>query len=205
MGCLGGGGISGSGRGDGHRDGRPTPAASVEGLSSATSTNSTASTSASIFNSGCSYSSGGGISGEACVQQSWLEQKPGAYYVENQVTTSAIANSGDITALTGYYYWGNGDVYTRVGWSPSAQISEGSPTTYTLSAAADGFAASVSETQYPATLNPYFPNGQGQSAFGSLWNGNVSGAYVSANSVAIVHLGAGATGDCSVGIGMSDG
>lgn len=96
---------------------------------------------ADVFNSACTTTSGtvdgyAGIQGTACLQQSYLETQPGAYYLNNQVTSTGDSEFGGYIALTklsGSYCWcDNGYTYTRVGWSPSATVSVGNPTTYTL-------------------------------------------------------------------------
>ncbi|MGD0683987.1 MAG: hypothetical protein ABSA03_02615 [Streptosporangiaceae bacterium] len=169
-----------------------------------------------IFNSACTTTYGGApyniIWGQACLQQSYLESKPGAYYLNNQVETSGSSGyesgvylSEPLVLLYGNYCWcGNGYTYTRVGWSPSHTYNEGSPTTYTLSAAYDGLGASVSETQYPATLTPIYPSGVNEPAFGSEWQGsNENGIVDDANSVAIVHEGPGAPGPARVVVGIT--
>jgi hypothetical protein len=164
---------------------------------------------ADVFNSVCATAAGGAydaVQGSACLQQSYLETKPGKYYLENQITTTGFDDlgGGGLTALEGNYCWcNNGYTYTRVGWSPSSTISEGSPTTYTLTASGAGFSGSVQETQYPQTLSPLFPSGLGQPAFGSEWRGNVDINDISANSVAIVHEGPGAPGPATVVVWFS--
>lgn len=166
-----------------------------------------------IFNSVCTTTSGSfngyrGIHGTACLQQSYLETKPGAYYLNNQVTSTGYTEFGgyiNLTKLSGSYCWcNNGYIYTRVGWSPSGTVSVGSPTTYTLSASGAGFGVSVQETQYPESLSPLFPSGISQPAFGSQWNGsNNNYTYDAANSVAIVHEGPGAPGPARVVVSIS--
>lgn len=116
-----------------------------------------------IYNSACITKYAGIddlIQAEMCVVQSYLQQGP-AIYVENQNTTSGISaiSNEPLSALDGYYAWGpTGGTYNRVGWSPAATISEGTPTTYTLSASYGGFGASVQETQYPDTLWAHLPD-----------------------------------------------
>jgi hypothetical protein len=168
---------------------------------------------ANIFNSVCTSTTGyvdgnAAVFGTACLQQSYLETKPGAYYLDNQVTSTGytlLRAFDDITRLTGAYCWcNNGYTYTRVGWSPSSTITKGNPTSYTLSASWGVFNVSVQETQYPETLSPYFPSGISQPAFGSQWNGsNNNYTYDDANSVAIVHEGPGAPGPARVIVGIS--
>ena len=124
----------------------------------------------------------------AGLQQSYLESKPGAYYLDNQVTSTGytvLTGFDDLTRLTGSYCWcNNGYTYTRVGWSPASTITKGSPATYTLSASWGAFSISVQEMQYPETLSPNFPSGISEPAFGSQWNGsNNNYTYDSANSV----------------------
>jgi hypothetical protein len=170
---------------------------------------------ANIFHSVCFTVHGGYqnlIYGHACLQQSFLQRQPGQWYIENQVQTSGSSTlfpQQPLTQLEGWYcYCANGYKYTRVGWSPSATISRGSPTTYTLTASGAGFSASVQETQYPDTLSPAFPSGVEQPAFGSVWkgrNGNSRGVYGpgnnivdDANSVAIVHNGPGSPSNAAV-------
>ncbi len=166
-----------------------------------------------IFNSVCTTATGyvdghAAVFGTACLQQSYLESKPGAYYLDNQVTSTGytlLTGFDDLTRLTGSYCWcNNGYTYTRVGWSPTSTITKGSPTTYTLSANWGGFSISVQEMQYPETLSPNFPSGISEPAFGSQWNGsNNNYTYDSANSVAIVHEGPGAPGPARVNVAIS--
>ena len=170
---------------------------------------------ANIFNSVCTTTYGGApyniIWGTACLQQSYLETKPGAYYLNNQVITSGASGyqsgvylSEPLTLLYGNYCWcGNGYTYTRVGWDPTVTRPEGSPTTYTLSATYDGLGTSLSETEYPATLTPIYPSGVNEPAFGSEWQGSQENeTVVAANSVAIVHEGPGAPGPARVVVGI---
>ena len=129
-----------------------------------------------------------------------------ADYLNNQVTTSGASNyTVPLVQLKGSYCWcGNGYTYTRVGWSPSATINEGNPTTYTLTAGGAGFSASIQETQYPQSLSPIFPSGVNEPAFGSEWQGsNANGTVDSANSVAIVHEGPGAPGPAIVKVSIT--
>jgi hypothetical protein len=158
-----------------------------------------------VFYSACTTTHAGiykEFYGTACIQQSYLESKPGAYYLNNQVTSSGGSEiqGFPLVKLSGNYCWcGNGYTYTRVGWSPSGSIYEGNPTTYTLTAAWDGFSASIQETQYPQSLNPIFPSGVSEPAFGSQWLGSDTSPVVdSANSVAIVHEGPGSPGPANV-------
>jgi hypothetical protein len=156
-----------------------------------------------IFASGCqntSPSDSDGAVGTACVQQSYLQNIVGAVYVENQITSTGEATGAKLNTLRGYYIYNNGFTYTRVGWSPSGTVKEGSPTTYTLTASGAGFSASVQETQYPDTLSPYFPNGVSEAAFGSQWSGSNKNTFDSANSVAIVHNGHGSPSNTKIGV-----
>jgi hypothetical protein len=147
------------------------------------------------------------VYGTACLQQSYLETQPGAYYLDNQVTSSGsseLFNNVDLTQLQGSYCWcDNGYTYTRVGWSPSGTIYEGNPVTYTLSASGAGFTVSVQEDQYPQTLSPIFPSGVSEPAFGSAWDGSNNFIVDSANSVAVVHEGPGSPGPADVVAGIS--
>ena len=163
-----------------------------------------------IFYSACTTTYAGPYDtfwGTACIQQSYLESKPGAYYLNNQVTTSggSQVSGWNLVKLSGNYCWcGNGYVYTRVGWSPSGSISKGNPTTYTLTASGGGFSASIQESQYPETLNPIFPSGFSEPAFGSQWLGSNTAPTVNdANSVAIVHEGPGAPGPANVVVNIT--
>jgi hypothetical protein len=163
-----------------------------------------------IFYSACTTTYAGiydEFYGTACIQQSYLESKPGAYYLNNQVTTSGASEipGWPLTQLRGNYCWcGTGYTYTRVGWSPSGTIYEGNPVTYTLTASGGGFSASIQESQYPETLTPIFPSGVSEPAFGSEWSGsNYYPVVDSANSVAIVHEGPGAPGPADVVVGIA--
>lgn len=163
-----------------------------------------------VFYSACATTYGGTVDafyGQACIQQSYLESQPGAYYLNNQVTTSGGSQvpGWDLTSLSGNYCWcNNGYKYTRVGWSPSSSIDEGSPTTYTLTATFGIFSASIQEDQYPASLNPIWPSGINEPAFGSEWIGsNTSPSVDSANSVAIVHEGPGSPGPADVAVNIT--
>jgi hypothetical protein len=186
----------------------------VPGVTS-TPTSTALTAASSIFNSACASIEGDKvgdfdvIDGQSCLVQSWLQTGSGTcgcWYSANTITSTGYSISGDqnITQLQGWYCYCNGYTYTRVAWAPAATRSEGNPTTYTLSATYGGFGASVSETQYPQTLAPYFPNGENEAAFGSTWNGsNDNYTYDAANSVAIVHTGVGSPGAATdwVGIG----
>jgi hypothetical protein len=145
--------------------------------------------------------------GTACIQQSYLESQPGAYYLNNQVTSSGGSEiqGFNLVMLSANYCWcDNGYTYTRVGWSPSASIPEGSPTTRTLTAAWGGFSASIQATIYPQSLNPIFPSGVTEPAFGSEWLGSDTSPIVdSANSVAIVHEGPGSPGPARVVVSIT--
>lgn len=164
------------------------------------------------FNTVCAdVNSGGSLpinEGSACLVQTWLQTGSascGCWYLSNVITSTGVnySTDTDLTNLSAWYYWGNGHTYTRGGWQPSATINEGSPTTYTLSAAYGGFGASVQELQYPATLSPQFPNTMANAAFGSNWYGsNNDYTYDSANSVAIVNTGVGSPGAANVGVGL---
>lgn len=183
--------------------------ASVPG-SPSSSTPSAMASSGSIFHSNCAteYKYGGLISTKACVVQKWLQTGSGScgcWYSSNTVTSSGTAQSGDrLYSLRASFCYCNGYAYRTVGWSPSASRSVGSPTTYTLTAIFGPFSASVQETQYPGTLNPNWPNGTNNAAFGSDWNGSAgNGSSVSANSVALVNPGVGSPGDASARVGFT--
>ena len=74
-----------------------------------------------IFYSACTTTYAGiydEFYGTACIQQSYLEHQPGAYYLNNQVTSSGGSEiqGFQLTELSGSYCWcDNGYTYTRVG------------------------------------------------------------------------------------------
>lgn len=171
--------------------------------------------SGSIFNSGCANVNGDylgnglyAIIGQACIIQRWLQTGSGGchcWYSSNSVQGTGYSDSGDtdITQLQGWYCYCNGHTYTRDAMSPQTPINVGSPTTYTLTATWLGFGVSISESQYPQTLKPYWPNGIENAAAGSTWNGSNKN-YISdaANSVAIVNPGVGSPGAAGVYVGV---
>lgn len=152
-----------------------------------------------IFNSGCAtvYGDSDNAAGTACIQQSYLQNEPGQVYVDNQITSTGRDTHNNLIGLKDYYFYRNGHTYTRVGWSPSSTHSTGSPESITLTASFGPFSASVQEYLYPSTLNPEFPYGMQDAAFGSLWTGS-NHDYNSANNVAIVHNGPGSPSDASL-------
>jgi hypothetical protein len=189
-------------------DSIPAGAASSSGSKGSSATTSAETVSPdSIFNSGCAHdyfpNTSKKIWGEACIQQSFLEDVPGSVYVENQVTTTGddtYASDSYLTYLEGDSHWPVGVTETRVGWSPSGTINEGSPTLYTLMASYDGLGGSIQEYQYPATLSPYYPSGPSDPGFGSDWEGYNQNTDNSANNVDIVHIGPGSTNYASVSV-----
>jgi hypothetical protein len=167
-----------------------------------------------IYNSVCvtAYGTYHFIFGTACLQQSYLEQKPGAWYIENEIVASGTTsvNGMNLLRLQSNYCYCNKYTYTRVGWSPSSTIDKGEPTSYNLSASYGPFSVSVQENQYPGSLSPLYPNGPASPSFGSSWTGSANGTttggnynYVDANSVAIIHDGKGTTNNANVAVKIS--
>jgi hypothetical protein len=170
-------------------------------------------TAGTVYNSVCvtTYGTYHFIFGTACLQQSYLERKPGAWYIENQIVTSGTTsvNGFYLLRLQSNYCYCNQYTYTRVGWSPSSTIDKGEPTSYSLSASYGPFSVSVQENQYPGSLSPLFPDGPTSPSFGSSWTGSANGTttggnynYVDANSVAIIHDGHGTTNNANVAVGI---
>jgi hypothetical protein len=171
---------------------------SIPGVAPAASTN--------IFNSACATIAGGtdgGIQGRACLVQTFLQQKPGQWYIENKIQSSAASTKHGIQPLTQekawYCYCANGFTYDRVAWQPARAYGvSGVP--ISLSASFAGFSVSVSLTVFPESVGPVTPSGISQPAFGSIWKGQNAATWDQANSVAIIHNGPGSPSNARVNL-----
>ena len=153
----------------------------------------------SYFNSPCSNVSqdGGQTWGLYCLVQRMAQNtEPNSVYVvdSNTVSGNSTAFLFPLCQLEGLDQYQNvNDHGPRgiVSWNPSSSVPVGQPTTKTYTAAYNGFSVGVSETVFPASLNPVLTACQGSYAtsFGAEWKGDNTGQQtMGAPSTDMAHI-----------------
>ena len=193
---------------DSHGAQAPAPPAMTSAATSARAEAKVASSN-SPFHVACTnvQDNSSGESWSSCLDQTWLATGSGScgcWYSSNQISSSVYQapNYGwGLSKIEEYYCYCNGYTYNRVGdWGPE-QTYFGPSGSFTLSAGFGGLSASITQALTSNTrLDPNYPNGTTDAAFGSTWSSSSGtvGQWDSAKSVAIVNPGVGSPGDADL-------
>ena len=152
------------------------------------------------------YPGGYAVQGHACLVQSYIEQKPGNWYISNEISsegTSYVGSLGNLTSLRAWDCYCNKYTYHLVQSHPNSTIPEGNPTNVTFSVNVPGIGG-VSETVtiFPQQEGPYYPDGatNGQS-YGAVWRGSAYNAtWVDDDSLSLIHDGPGTTNNANINV-----
>ncbi|MGC9221889.1 MAG: hypothetical protein ACP5H2_11165 [Solirubrobacteraceae bacterium] len=140
-----------------------------------------------------------GACNHAAIQQTMIQNVPGAVYTGQSISSSVYNSGGTATSAQSYSEWPNSTGDQNVSYSPQGFTNSGS----------GGATASVGLNwgifsfgySFPigsnASFGPWFPHGTSQPAFGGQWSGHGTGGS-GLGSTDVVHIGAGQSDYCGL-------